>query len=191
VDPLAWLGLRSSRSAHPNLSAIAEKVAQLLPDDEAVVRRYIVVVAVLLAKVAQSDGRFMECELDQLRNLFRHIDRMPASGIDALCTLLDERVPNLTEAELGLCYRELKSLCDGAERRQVLRLLASQATADGHIVPSEHGALVEIAQELGVTEPELADLEIEAIAGGELPLPPDSLVPSLDSVAPSRPSGRG
>lgn len=189
MDPLAWLGLRSPRSAHPNLSAIADTVSQLLPDDEAVVRRYIVVVAALLARVARSDGRLMQCELDRLRNLFRHIDRMPAGGIDALCALLDERVPHLTEAELGLCYRELKSLCDAAERRQVLRLLASQATADGHIVPSEHGALAEIARELGVDDQELAALELEAI-GGELPLPPDSLVPSLDSVAPSRPSNR-
>ena len=57
VDPLAWLGLKSKKDAQQGLSAIQSEVRSLLPDDEPVVVRYIVIVAVLLTRIAFADGR--------------------------------------------------------------------------------------------------------------------------------------
>lgn len=177
MDPLAWLGLRSPKETHANLNALHEAVAQLLPDDEPVVLRYIVIVAVLLTRVAHADGVFLQCELDRLRKLFQHIDRMPVAEIDHFCDLLHERVPKLSEAEHELCFIELKSLLDATERLQVMRLLASQATADGDIAASEHSTLSEIAEQLGVPTDSLADIEREALQSDDIPVAPDSLPP--------------
>lgn len=164
MNPLAWLGFGPSKARLEHLGAIHARIRQLLPDDEPVVLRYIVTVAVLLTRVAQSDGRFPECERDHLRALFRHIDRLPPAGIDALCDTLNEHVARLTPDELDVCYRELKSLCDASERMQLMRLLASQATADGIVEPAEHVALVEIATALGVPLDAVEPLEIEALS---------------------------
>lgn len=182
MDPLAWLGLKKQREAHPRLSAINVAVRDLLPEDEPVVLRYIVIVAVLLTRVAHADGVFLECELTHLRQLFQHIDRMPPDGINTLCATLNENAPTLSDDEIELCYRELKSLCDADERLQVIRLLAGLATADGGIVPSEHGTLMKIAAELGVPEEALAEVEEEALTRGAVPTPPASLPPPPDSA---------
>jgi DnaJ like chaperone protein len=181
VDPLAWLGLKPKRDEHPRLSAITQEVRRLLPDDEPVVVRYIVIVAVFLTKVAHSDGLLMQCELDHLARLFRHIDRMPPDGIDGLCRVLNDKVPELDEEEEALCLRELKALCDADERLQIMRLLASQATSDGHIVASEHGTLMEIARALDVPETEIEHIEIEAMAADRPPLSQSESPPSRQS----------
>ena len=48
---LAWLGLKQGGS-FPNLDALLTELRAALPDDEAVVLRYIATVIVLLGKVA-------------------------------------------------------------------------------------------------------------------------------------------
>lgn len=169
MDPLSWLGLRKARAGNTNLSVIHELMRELLPDDEPVVLRYIVVVAVLLTRIVHADGRVLAAEIERLQAVFRHIDRMPPDGVDELCQTLNERVPKLTSAEIDLCYAELKALCDASERREVLRLLATQAVADGVIDPAEHGALLEIARELAVPEDEVAGLEQEALRHSQVP----------------------
>ncbi len=173
MAPLAWLGLRK-RGQHPNLSQIQERVRELLPDDEPVVIRYIVIVAVLLTRVAYADGRFLKCELDHLRALFKHIDRMPDGGIDVLCDVLNEVAPSLPNAELELCFRELKALCDGTERQQVMRLLTSQAKADGQIASSEHAVLRAIAAELDIPNETMDEIELSALAGEVVAVTVDS-----------------
>jgi DnaJ like chaperone protein len=57
----------------------------------------------------------------------------------------------VTEEELALCYRELKSLCDGKERTQVMRLLMQLAEVDGDPSTLENAELERIANELGVS----------------------------------------
>ena len=91
MDPLGWLGLRKTRHATPNLSAFHEVVRGFLPDDEPVVIRYVVVVAVLLTRVAHADGTMLHAELEHLRNVFRHIDRMPPTLPDGRMVTHDAR----------------------------------------------------------------------------------------------------
>jgi DnaJ like chaperone protein len=178
VDPLSWLGLRKPRAANANLAAIHERVQGLLPDDEPAVLRYIVVVAALATRIIHADGRVLQIELERLRTLFQHVDRMPEEGIDELCDLLNERAPKLTPVELELCFKELRALCNSEERRGVLRLLALQASADGEIHPNEHAVLVEIAAALGVEASEVAILEAAALRESTLPTAPISLSPA-------------
>lgn len=156
MDPLAWLGLRDPEESH--LAAIQRSVREVLPDDEAVVIRYIVIVAILLTRVAYSDGTLVRSELDHLRGLFRHIDRLPPEGIEQLCDTLYERVPELAAGDVERCMKELRSLCDRSERRQVVRLLADLARADGQIGAPERGALQRIGAELDIDEGELDEL---------------------------------
>ena len=159
MDPLAWLGLRR---ANEGLAAIHDEVSRLLPDAEPAVVRYIVIVAALLTRIANADGRIVRSERKHLNGIMRHIDRMPADQIDAFCELLAERAPKLSDDELQVCYRQLRSLCDAEERVQVLRLLASQAGADGSIETSEHSELLSIAVALGIEQEQLEELELEA-----------------------------
>lgn len=167
MDPLSWLGLRKQQDEHPSLQAIHAAVAGVLPDDEPVVVRYIVIVAALLTRVAQADGVFLQCELDHLRELFRHVDRLAPDGVDQVCGVLNERVPQMTLDEWQLCFRELKSLCDAGERRHVLRLLTEQAISDGGLAAQEHSALAEVARELGIDDDGLRALESEILAQQE------------------------
>jgi uncharacterized tellurite resistance protein B-like protein len=169
MDPLAWLGLTKSKADGTPLGALHVRVKALLPEDEPVVHRYIVIVAVLLIRVAQADGQVRRSALDYLQGLFRHVDRMPKDGIDDLCSALREWVPRMTPSDLEVCYRELKSLCDARERLQIMRLLASQATVDGSVAPPEHAELVRIARALDVSTDLIEQLEIDALSTG---LPP-------------------
>jgi DnaJ like chaperone protein len=160
VGLLSWLGLKKG-DAYPNLDALLAELRRALPDDESVFLRYIAVVVVLLGKVASADGRITETEEQTVRGLLSHIDRLSPSSIDAVCTLLRGNLPKLSDEELALCYRELKALCDGRERLEVLRLLTEVAAADGALTPAEHTELQHVADELGVPESQLEAVEQE------------------------------
>ena len=133
-----------------------------MPSDEPVLHRYITCVAVLLARVAHADGALDQAEVARLHELLQRIDGLPASGIASLCELLSDTAPKLGEEAWTLCYRELKTLCDAGERRQVLRLLASEAAADGRLDGAERRMLAEVATALGVDARDL-----DAILGDE------------------------
>jgi uncharacterized tellurite resistance protein B-like protein len=162
VGLLSWLGLKRG-DAYPNLDALLAELRRALPDDESVVLRYIAVVVVLLGKVATADGRFTETEDQTLRDLLSHIDRLSPNDIDAVTRALQGKLPAFSEEELSLCYRELKALCDGRERAEVLRLLTEVAAADGTLTPAEHAELQHVAEELGVPESDLEAMEHEVM----------------------------
>ena len=166
---LSWLGLKRDDS-YPNLDALVGELRKALPDDESVLIRYIASVVVLLGRVAFSDGRLSAREEEGLRDLLAHIDRLSPSGVEAVCTALRGKIPQVNEDELSVCYREIKSLCDGKERVEVLRLLTQLAAVDGATSTAEHAELESIAGELGVPLTELARVESDVAAH-----PPDRL----------------
>ncbi|MGK4000513.1 TerB family tellurite resistance protein [Sorangium sp. So ce1024] len=152
---LAWLGLKQGGS-FPNLDALLKELRAALPDDEAVVLRYIATVIVLLGKVACVDGRFSSKEDELLRELLTHVDGLAPSGVDAVFNALQGKLPALQEGEVDRCYRELKALCNARERVEVVRLLIRLAAADGAPTPAERAEITSIAEELGVP---LAEIE--------------------------------
>jgi DnaJ like chaperone protein len=155
VGLLAWLGLQRE-SSFPNLEALLRELRVALPDDEAVVLRYIAIVIVLLGKVACVDGRFSDKEEALLRALLTHVEGLDPSGIDAVCSALQGKLPSMSEQELDRAYRELKALCDADERARVVRLLVQLAAADGAPTEAERAEIRNIAEELGVPLTEIA-----------------------------------
>ena len=147
---LAWLGFKQG-DAYPSLDALLRELRKALPDDESVVLRYIAIVIALLGKVACVDGRFTAKEEETLRSLLSRIERLSPASVEAVVVALAGKIPELSDDELSLCYRELKALCDGRERREVMRLLVDLATADGAMSAAEQEQLEQIAEELGVS----------------------------------------
>jgi len=155
VGLLAWLGFQQG-SSFPNLQELLRELRKALPNDEAVVLRYIAIVVVLLGKVACVDGRFSAKEDELLRALLAHVEGLAPSGIEAVCSALQGKLPSLSDAEVERCYRELKSLCNAEERAHVVRLLVLLAAADGAPTAAEQAEIEQIAGELGVPSTELA-----------------------------------
>ncbi|WP_438015240.1 TerB family tellurite resistance protein [Sorangium sp. So ce315] len=168
---LAWLGLKQGGS-FPNLDALLKELRAALPDDEAVVLRYIATVIVLLGKVACVDGRFSSKEDELLRELLTHVDGLAPSGVDAVFNALQGKLPALQEGEVDRCYRELKALCNARERVEVVRLLIRLAAADGAPTPAERAEITSIAEELGVPLAEIEpDLSGQAGVQSGSPMP--------------------
>jgi uncharacterized tellurite resistance protein B-like protein len=161
VGLLAWLGLKRGDS-YPNLDALLAELRRALPDDESVLLRYVASVAVLLVQVASADGRFSEREERTLRELLAHIKGLKPQDIDVVARALEGTVTELTDEEREVCVRELKGICDGRERYEVVRLLAKVAAADGQLTPAERAELREVAKELGVSADEVEEVESEA-----------------------------
>jgi uncharacterized tellurite resistance protein B-like protein len=169
VGLLAWLGLKQGGS-FPNLDALLKELRKALPEDEAVVLRYIATVIVLLGKVACADGRFSDKEDELLHSLLSHVDGIAPSSIDAVCDALQGKLPALQDDEVYRCYRELKALCNASERVEVVRLLVRLAAADGAPTPAEHAEIESIANELGLS---LSDIEPALVVEESAPEPLD------------------
>jgi len=161
VGLLAWLGLKQGDS-YPNLDALLAELRRALPDDESVLLRYVASVAVLLVQVASADGRFTEREEQTLRELLTHIKGLKPQDIDVVARALEGTVTELTDEEREVCVRQLKGICDGRERYEVVRLLAKVAAADGQLTPAERAELREVAKELGLSADEVDTVESEA-----------------------------
>lgn len=159
---LSWLGLKRG-DRYPNLDALMRDLRTALPHDESVLLRYIGTVVVLLGKVAWADGRVTPKEDETLRALLSHIEGLAPSGVDAVCGVLQGKIPDFSEGEMDLVYSELRALCDGNERKQIMRLLLRVAAVDGRLSEAERGELDRIADELGVSLEEVeAEPEVEA-----------------------------
>ncbi|HRI63193.1 MAG TPA: TerB family tellurite resistance protein [Polyangium sp.] len=158
---LAWLGLKQGET-YPNLDALLAELRRALPDDESVVLRYIAAVAVLLVQVASADGRFTRREEQTLRELLTHIRGLKPKDIDVVAKGLEGTVTELTDEERAVCVRQLKAICDGRERFEVVRLLAKVAAADGKLTEPEQTELRQVASELGVPEEEIEEVVKES-----------------------------
>ncbi len=165
---LAWLGLRR-RDDQTNLDELVSDLRAALPGDEAVLIRYIAIVAVLLTRVASSDGVFSDQEQSTLRGLLERVGRLSPSAVDAVCDTLERGMTELTTGELDLCYRELKSLCDREERLQILRLLVRMAAADGALSAAEATEIRLIGEKIGVAPEDIAAIEHDAGNGAAGP----------------------
>src|SRR5262245_21456350 len=122
--------------------------------------RYIGTVIGLLGKVAWADGEVTPKEAEGLRSLLAHIEGLAPAGVDAVCEVLHGKIPAFSDSEMELIYSELRAICDGNERRQIMRLLLSIAAVDGRLSDAERKELEQISEELGVS---LEDVEAEPI----------------------------
>lgn len=161
---LSWLGYREGNEG--KLGPLIVELRSALPEDESVVVRYVAMVIALLGHVAYVDGHLSDREERALRRLLMKVSRLEPSGIEAVCKVLREGRP-LTHDELEVCYREVKSLCDGQERLEVLRLVGEVAFADGEPTLEELATLARIAEAIGIPSQEIPVIEAEARAAFE------------------------
>ena len=168
---LSWL---KRGDGYPNLDALMRDLRKALPDDESILLRYIGTVVVLLGKVAWADGGVTPKEEESLRALLAHIQGLAPSGVDAVCNVLHGKIPSFSDSEMELVYSEMRAICDGNERKQIMHLLLSVAAVDGRLAPAEHRELAIIAEELGV---DLKEIEGEA-AALQAEAPPQNEEPS-------------
>ncbi|MBK8258304.1 MAG: TerB family tellurite resistance protein [Polyangiaceae bacterium] len=161
---LSWLGLKSG-DGYPNLDALMRDLRKALPEDESVLLRYIGTVVVLLGRVAWADGRVTPKEEENLRALLSHIEGIAPAGVDAVCATLHGKIPAFSDNEMDVVYAELRAICDGNERKQIMRLLLRIAAVDGRLAETEHAELAKISDELGVS---LAEVEAEPDASSPL-----------------------
>jgi DnaJ like chaperone protein len=161
VGLLTWLGFREGKAG--KLDPLLVELRCALPEDETVVVRYVAIVVALLGHVAYVDGQFTDREERAVRRLLAKVSRLEPAGIDAVCRILREGHP-LTEEELEQCYREIKSLCDGHERLEVLRLVGELAFADGEAKAEERAVFARIADAIGVPSGEVPVIEAESRA---------------------------
>ena len=147
---LDWLGLKRG-DGYPNLDALMRDLRKALPDDESVLLRYIATVVVLLGKVAWADGGVTPKEEESLRSLLAHIEGLAPSGVEAVCEALHGKIPSFSENEMDVVYSELRAICDGNERKQIMRLLLNVAAVDGRLSELERTELAKISEELGVS----------------------------------------
>ena len=168
---LSWL---KRGDGYPNLDALMRDLRKALPDDESILLRYIGTVVVLLGKVAWADGGVTPKEEESLRALLAHIQGLPPAGVDAVCRVLHGKIPSFSDSEMELVYSELRAICDGNERKQIMRLLISVAAVDGRLSDLEHRELERISGELGV---ELREVEADP---EPLPLPSSMRPPPRD-----------
>jgi len=170
VGLLAWLGLKRG-DGYPNLDALMRDLRKALPEDESVLLRYIGTVVVLLGKVAWSDGKVTPKEEETLRSLLAHIQGLAPAGVDAVCEVLHGKIPAFSDNEMDLVYRELRAICDGSERKQIMRLLLNVAAVDGRLSEAERNELEKISEELGVSLEEVEAEPAEAPQSGAASTP--------------------
>ena len=171
---LSWLGLKRG-DGYPNLDALMGDLRKALPHDESVLLRYIATVVVLLGKVAWADGQVTAKEEERLRALLAHIEGLGPPGVEAVCEALHGKIPSFSGNEMDLVYSELRAICDGGERRQIMSLLLSIAAVDGRLTEAELAELSTISEELGVS--------LEDVVEAPAPPPP--------SEGPAPPSADG
>ena len=104
----------------------------------------------------------------------RKIGRLTPVSIEAVCEALRGKLPEMRDDEMSLCYRELKALCDGKERLEVMRILVGIAAVDGRLSPMERAEIRQIAEELGVSMDDVAAVASEFSDGASKAEPPSS-----------------
>lgn len=157
---LSWLGLKRG-DRYPNLDALMRDLRTALPATR--------------ASCSATSARSSSCSArspgptaasprrrDAARAPVAHRGPRPHGGRRRV-RRAPGKIPDFSQGEIDLVYSELRAICDGNERKQIMRLLLRVAAVDGRLSESEHGELVRIADELGVS---LAEVEAEPEAPG-------------------------
>lgn len=185
---LGWLGLNRG-DGYPNLDALMRGLRKALPHDESVLLRYIGTVVVLLGKVAWADGQVTPKEAATLRALLAHIPGLAPAGVDAVCEVLHGKIPSFSDSEMDLVYRELRAICDSAERKQIIRLLLGVAAVEGNPTQAERSELVRISEELGVSFAEVEAEPLDDPPADNLPADDPTQDPPTDDASSTTPEG--
>jgi len=113
-------------------------------------QRLIVAVAGLLASVAYADRLYKPEEQVYAREALSRMDGLTPDGVNAICSVLDQRGPHIAAVNPQAYTRELRERTDVELRREVLDVLLDLAAADGELSLAETDLLRRTTSALGL-----------------------------------------
>ena len=127
-------------------------VAGYLPDADADTHALVTAIAGLLACVAYADREYHEAEQTHVREALSRVHCLPPAGVDAICTLLRERLVEIAASNPQQHTRSLRELAEPELRREVLDALVDLAAADHELSMAETELLRRTASAMGLTQ---------------------------------------
>ena len=131
---------------------LARIVEQYLSDADDATRRIVTAVAGLLAKIAYADGDYSDREEAAIRAELSRVHGLSAAGVDAICSLLADRISHVALLGDHDWTRDLRELADRDLRLEVLEVLVEMAVADHVLRHEEQIQLRRISKALGLTQ---------------------------------------
>ncbi len=145
-------GKRDEPAAKSGVDALSELVATYLPEADAETRELVVAIAGLLAGVVYADRKYHEAERAHVRKTLGNIHALPASGADAICALLDQRLVEIALRSPQAHTRVLREYAELDLRREVLDALVDLAAADHDLSMAESDLLRRTVTAMGLTQ---------------------------------------
>jgi uncharacterized tellurite resistance protein B-like protein len=124
-------------------------------------RRYLAGFAYVLARAAHADLEITDDEARLMESIVAQVGRLP----EAQAILVVEIARNQAELYSGtedyLVTREFNATASDEERRAAVAACFAVVASDHEITADEYAELTEIADELGLSKPELNEIRIE------------------------------
>jgi uncharacterized tellurite resistance protein B-like protein len=130
-----------------DLEAVVQN-ALPLADRETVLM--VVAIAGLLGAVAYADRSYSAEEGKRVRAELARLNGMSADGAEAIASLLEKQLVQLSTIETPRLCRVLRELGDDELRREVLGMLVDLAAEDGVITSAESNVLRRLTSTLGL-----------------------------------------
>lgn len=126
-----------------------------LPADRA---RFLAAFAYLLSRVAHADLDISEEESREMESIVQRFGHLPEAEAVLAVQIAKSQSRLFGGTEDFKVTRELKKLSERKERHELLHCLFAVAAADGEISPQEEEQIRRIANELGLSHREMADV---------------------------------
>jgi uncharacterized tellurite resistance protein B-like protein len=145
-----WLARAREGLEAPAGKTLEATVTEALPlaDRETVLT--VVAIAGLLGAVAYADRSYSADERKRVRAELARLNGMSETGAEAVATLLEKRLVELSTIETPRFCRVLRDLADDELRREVLGMLVDLAAEDGVITSAESNVLRRLTSSLGL-----------------------------------------
>lgn len=131
------------------------RIVRALEEVDPARRRYLAGFAFVLARAAEADLTITEDEANEMEHIVSHIGGLPM----AQAVLVVEIARNQEELYGGtedyLVTREFNTTATAEEKRAAVAACFAVAATDHEITAEEYAVLTEIAEELGLSRPEL------------------------------------
>jgi uncharacterized tellurite resistance protein B-like protein len=122
------------------------------PEADPATVRIVTAFSGLLACVAFSDRELHDAERAHLREVLGRVHGMSAEGAEAICSLLEKHVTELTAINSHAYTRALRDLTDREMRLEFLDVLVDVGAADGELSFQETQLLRRLTSALGLEQ---------------------------------------
>lgn len=118
--------------------------------------RFIASYAYVLARVAHADSEISEAEVETMRERVEAFGGLPDRQAELAVKIATGRLMELAASENYIATRVFRDLSSREERLKLLECLFAVAAADENVSTDENREISQIANELGLTNTEVA-----------------------------------